>query len=136
MSRTELVDVSVRSGPDLPVWPGSRGFHVERSRSIDRGDDVNESFLACDVHSGTHIDAPLHFLRDGATVDEIPMETLVGPAYVVDLRGSDVVTPELLDDALNEVDIRRLLIRTGNSDLWEGSGGFVPSYSGADTVGG
>ena len=79
----KFMDISVPLSPDLPVWPGDTRVVLERYRALDKGDASNDSRLACSVHSGTHVDAPLHFIENGATVEQLPLDILIGPATVI-----------------------------------------------------
>ena len=76
------------------VYPGDPQPTFERVVTIDKGDEYNMSTLSMCVHNGTHIDAPFHFLNDGNTVEQIPLEYFVGTCYVVqrdgELTASDV----------------------------------------------
>ena len=69
------------------VYPGDPGPIAEKVVSIDAGDVYNMSTLSMCVHNGTHIDAPYHFLNDGNTVEQIPLEYFVGTCYVVQRDG-------------------------------------------------
>ena len=69
------------------VYPGDPKPTSERVVSIDKGDEYNMSTLSMCVHNGTHIDAPFHFLNDGNTVEQIPLEYFVGTCYVVQRYG-------------------------------------------------
>lgn len=112
----------------LPVWPGEPRVKIEKRESITAGDQANVSHLSCGVHTGTHVDAPLHFIPDGNAVDELPLEVLIGPARVVSLPDVATITPLELEQ-LNLPPIRRLLLRTRNSELWqEGVSEFKPDY--------
>ena len=102
----------------MPVWPGDPGIVLEQESSLAAGDPYNLSRLSCGVHTGTHIDAPLHFIQGGKAVDELPLEALVGPARVIHLLDVDEVTPQELEQANLPLDTRRLLLRTRNSELW------------------
>ncbi len=73
-TQPEIWDISVAVDSATPVWPGSSGAHLHRVRDIADGDPVNESDLKMNLHVGTHIDAPLHFLPDGKSVDELPVD--------------------------------------------------------------
>ena len=81
----KLYDVSVLISDELPVWPGDPGISVKRTSSLDRGDNANVTQINMGVHTGTHIDAPFHFEPDGKTIDELPIETLIGPCHVVEI---------------------------------------------------
>jgi len=113
-----LIDISVRLEPEMTTWPDSVGVRVERTKSFASGDDVNVTRLDMDVHSGTHVEAPLHFLEGGRAIEELPLHTFVGPAYVADLPDVDVIGAEELEDANIPQDTVRLLLRTRNSITW------------------
>ncbi len=85
---------------------------------MDKGDPYNLSRLDFNLHTGTHVDAPLHFLQNGTTVEKLPLEVLVGPCYVAHLPdAADITVDELIDLNLPS-GIERLLLRTRNSELW------------------
>jgi arylformamidase len=109
-----LIDISAGLGPDLPVWPTSVGWSVETTRDVRRGGSVTESLLRADVHSGTHVDAPLHHLANGFAVEGFPLEAFVGDVLVVDARGFAELPESLVDQVPSEA--RRVLFRTDNSD--------------------
>ncbi|TAK36829.1 MAG: cyclase family protein [Chloroflexota bacterium] len=102
----------------MPVWPGDPEIALELTSSLDAGDPYNLSHLSCGVHTGTHVDAPLHFIAGGGSVDQMPLEVLVGPAQVVHLLDVDAVTPYDLEQANLPPGTCRLLLRTRNSELW------------------
>ena len=121
-------DISLAIEPGLPTWPTSEGFRVRSSMRIAAGDSANVSVLEMDVHTGTHVESALHFLENGAPIDSIPVEQLVGPARVVHADG-EAVTAAALDALGIDADPPRLLIRTTNSDRWaRGWGQFDPVY--------
>jgi arylformamidase len=112
-----LYDISmpIRSGG--LIYPGDPEIRIEAHRSIASGDPANVSVLTLGSHSGTHVDAPSHFLESGGTVDELAVERLVGPAVVLNLLGD---TPEIGAAELVAHDLRgcrRVLLRTRNSAL-------------------
>lgn len=109
-----LVDVSVGLAPSLPVWPESPGIELTPFKSRAKGDPANASVLRTDVHCGTHVDAPRHFVDSGATIDQIDLGVLNGPTYVAQVGGARIGAAEL-DRAEVPSDVRRLLLRTSNS---------------------
>lgn len=124
-----IIDISLPLEPSLPIWPGSTGIAVERVLDIDRGDSVNNSHLSCDVHAGTHIDAPLHHLTGGAGVEQVYLTDLIGEAYVVELLHTEIITRETLEESSLPRNVQRLLIKTQNSHLWKSKESiFDPSY--------
>ncbi len=108
-------DISLPLDSDLPTWPGSPGVLSTWRTSIKHGDVANVTQLSMDVHSGTHVDAPCHFLEAGATVDELGLVPFVGSAVVVDTGAALEITAEVLDAASIPQDAERLLLRTANS---------------------
>jgi arylformamidase len=109
-----LIDVSVPIGPRLPIWPDNPPVEIARSESLDAGDGANVSKIMMGAHTGTHMDAPLHFFRDGHGVDTVPLEILVGTARVLDLTKVTSVTVDHLK--MHDVQIgERILLKTSNS---------------------
>jgi arylformamidase len=113
-----IIDISVPLKPDMPTWPDSVGLRLIRTMSLEAGDKANVSRLDCDVHMGTHVDAPWHFLNDGFTVDEMSLDVLIGPATVAYLPEASVITANELADLNLASGIQRLLLKTRNSGLW------------------
>jgi arylformamidase len=98
-----------------PVYPGDTRLKFEFVRSFTAGDNVTLSSYLMTAHAGTHVDAPLHFVSKGATIDQVPLTTLMGPARVIDCS-PDAVAIDVAE--LNKHDWRgakRLLFRTRNS---------------------
>ena len=108
-------DISVSLDENLPTWPGSPGVLIKLRMAIAQGDDANVTQLSIDVHSGTHVDAPRHFIDHGATVEEIGLDPFVGPAVVLDTGSAKEITASVLDAAGMPDETERLLLRTANS---------------------
>lgn len=127
-----FIDISVSLRPDLPVWPGDPAINLEPRSRIARSDPVNVTGIGIGTHTGTHIDAPWHFLDDGKALESIAIERLVGPCYVADLASvTDHITANDLDAAGIPDGTTRLLLTTTNSDLWRSSPSqFSESYIG------
>jgi arylformamidase len=115
---TAYFDISLTISPELPHWPGSPTPQLTRTRDMCCGDAINDSVLNCGVHTGTHVDAPIHFLADGADVTTLPLEVLIGPAMVAALPAVDAVTPADLEALNVPAGVERLLLRTRNSEGW------------------
>jgi len=126
----EIIDISLPVSPKMIVWPGSPEFHIEKIQSIEKGDPVNNSKIICDVHTGTHIDAPLHHIQGGNSIDKLSIEAMIGPTEVVDL--SDVSQIDLTDLKRLSLPegIHRILFRTRNSGYWETDNEFRTDYVG------
>ncbi len=131
-----MYDISVGVSPEIPVWPGDPPVVLERVKSMENGDEANISRIQSGVHVGTHIDAPIHFVEGGATVDAIPLKSLLGRAYVVDLRKADVLDAAALESARIPPRTRRLLFKTRNSELWtSGETSFQRDFVAVDASG-
>jgi arylformamidase len=133
----KIIDISVPLSPDTPIWPGNPDFILERVSNMDRGDHDNVSLLQCGVHTGTHVDAPNHFLNDQRTVDVLALDMLIGPALVIEVpEKEDLITEEVLDVASIPAGTSRLLLKTRNSKLWErGQKEFDPRFVGISAGG-
>jgi arylformamidase len=79
-----IFDVTAPLTSDTPVYPGDPSFRLEPVQSIAKGDPYNLGRLALGTQTGTHVEAPYHFLSDGATVDQLPLEILMGKVRVVE----------------------------------------------------
>ena len=115
----ELIDVTVPLRAGMVTYPGDPTVQTELHSSIGRGDVVNLTRLDFGVHSGTHVDAPSHFLDGERGVEALPLEALVGPAAVVYARAVERVLDRETLEELALPDVPRLLFRTSNSELWE-----------------
>jgi len=126
----EIYDISLPISPDLPIWPGDPKIILEEIISMDNGADANVSRLEAGVHIGTHVDAPHHFLNDGRTVENLSLDVLTGPAFVLHVDDSvDAITADILDAAPIPPATSRLLLRTKNSRLWTSDiRTFQPDY--------
>ena len=118
----KIYDISLPISPALPVWLGDPAIELKQVASMDEGEDANISHLSAGVHIGTHVDAPHHFLNDGRTVENLDLEILTGPAFVLHVDDdAEMVTAEILDAAPIPNATRRLLLRTSNAHLWTAS---------------
>ena len=114
----KIHDISLPISEELPVWPGDPRVTIVPLSHLERGDACTVSRVSLSVHSGTHVDAPAHFIKDGATVDSLDLETLIGPALVVDAGPASALTAEVLAELLIPETVERLLFRTLNSEIW------------------
>jgi len=112
---TEIIDISVPVGPRMITYTGDPTVTLERVVSIAGGGVVNLSRLDFGVHSGTHVDAPVHFIDGAATAETLPLDVLIGPARVLDLTGADRLDASVFDGVELE---ERVLLKTRNSELW------------------
>jgi arylformamidase len=122
----EVLDISLPVSGSMTAWPTGRPVAVQRV--VDEGGDApRNSEWTLDSHAGTHVDAPLHWLPGGASVDSIPLEACLGECTVVSAGRSGMV---LADDVPEAVLRRghRVLFRTPNSDSRLGADAFDPDF--------
>jgi arylformamidase len=112
-------DISVPVRPDMHIYPGDPAVKLERHESIVDGAEANVSKLELGVHSGTHVDAPLHFIDGAAGTESLALDVLIGPAVVVDATSIDGQLDEAGLMSLALPDAKRLLLKTSNSALWD-----------------
>jgi arylformamidase len=124
-----IYDISVPVHDELPVWPGEARVSLRRTARMDEGSASNVSHVSCGVHTGTHVDAPLHFVEGGAPIDRLDLDTLMGPAFVADLPGVQAIGPESLARLPMPRGTERLLLRTDNSALWATSRSFNENFA-------
>src|SRR5688572_2409370 len=116
----QIFDVSRALANDLAPWPGDTPFHFELKWKMAEGATVNVGAVQMGVHNGTHADAPFHFAPGAETIDQIPLETYLGSAVLVDLAPLFVTDParqitiaDIESCAVALESAPRLLLRTG-----------------------
>ena len=129
-------DVTLTISPSMPTWPGDDAVTIDRVASIKSGANSNVSRITMSVHTGTHVDAPDHFLDNGQMVDDLLVENLVGRAYVLYLPEVNVINAAVLETAEIPPRTRRILFKTKNSKIWErGEMGFQTDFVGISADG-
>lgn len=136
----KIYDISLPITDQMVVWPGDPQVTIRQVSSLAEGDSSNLSQIRMSVHTGTHVDAPRHFLQDGKTIGEMPLEKLLGKAVVTELPESvDVISERVLETALDPDlfnAVKKVLFKTRNSKLgllFQSS--FDESYVALDTSG-
>lgn len=116
----KIFDVSLTIREGMAVWPGENPVVLNRRTKIEEGAHANVSFLSLGAHTGTHVDAPFHFIADGSKVDEMPLEVLIGPAQVVEVPDVvKVINAEVLAGLKIADEPKRILFKTSNSHYWD-----------------
>ena len=111
-------DISLPISESLVVWPGDPPVRITQPLHLDRGDEATVSHLDMGAHTGTHVDAPAHFVLGGSGVDALDLNVLVGPALVVHALEADALSAEVLAALPIPPGTERVLFRTRNSELW------------------
>jgi arylformamidase len=111
----DWIDVSIPLHNGMVGWPGDCAFRRTLTHSMQGGASNNLSELLTSAHTGTHMDAPLHFVRDGLSIDSMPLEAVIGRARVIGIRDEEAIRPaELEPHSIAAGD--RILFRTRNSE--------------------
>jgi arylformamidase len=113
------IDISVPVRTNMAHWPGDPDVRIERTQSIARGAPCNVSKLTMSAHTGTHMDAALHFVPGGTPLDAMPLSATIGPARVLEIRAAEAVhVAELHGQRIRRGE--RVLLKTRNSArCWE-----------------
>lgn len=116
---TTIHDVTIAFSEAIPPFPGDPAPRIRRFMKMEDGDPCNVSFMEMCVHSGTHVDAPLHHIRDGAGIESLPLDVLLGPCRVIHVPDADAVTAAMLEAQEIPAETVRLIVRTRASELWD-----------------
>ena len=101
---------------DTVRWVTAPPFELEERRRMSKGDPNNSSALNMSGHSGTHIDAPFHFVAEGLTIDDLPLDRFIGPGLVFEVDAERYITKEHVE-SIKLDDATRVLFKTRNSEL-------------------
>jgi len=107
----KIIDISKKFF-SCDVYPGDPEPKSEQVCSIDKGDVCNLTSVSAGAHTGTHIDAPLHFIQGGETIENLPLEAFIGPCKVIKVP-SGVITGDYVDRFFPK-SCQRLLIKGGS----------------------
>lgn len=133
----EIIDITIPLSPRTPVWEGDKGITIKQDVFKGDASDFNISRVEMGVHAGTHIDSPFHLYNHGSTVDEIPLEVLIGPATVVEIPSDrTIINSEALLSNGFKPGVERLILKTCNTEYWtQDPYRFHKEYIGIDTEG-
>lgn len=116
-TRMKIFDISVALHKRIPVWPGDLPVKFEQCSFINRGDIANSTAIHSSLHLGTHVDAPRHLFDNGKSIEQIPLNVLIGPASVVALPEVNRIDADTLG-SVNWPAATRIIFKTRNSDFW------------------
>jgi arylformamidase len=126
-------DISVALSENTPTYPGDPGIEIEQWKSLAKGDSASVSFVHFGAHSGTHVDAPAHFIRGAAKLDSLPLEVLIGPAQLVEVPPDCMIIDRSLVTAKVNPGTERVLFKTRNSAFWgDHAAGFQTDFTHLD----
>lgn len=108
------IDISVPLKSGMVHWPSDPAVTIKRRKDMDHGDSCNVSHLSMGSHTGTHMDAPLHFLKSGKSLDQMPLSATIGEARVIEIKDPESIKPQEL--AAHKIRRgERILFKTKNS---------------------
>ena len=114
-----IYDLSVPISSELPSWPGDPAINIDNWSSLANGESANVSALCFSAHTGTHVDAPAHFLEGAKQVESLDLEVLIGEAQVIEVSDDTLMIDENFVAANCESEVKRVLFKTRNSSLWD-----------------
>ena len=123
----QWMDVSIPIRNGMVHWPHDPAVRISKKQDMDQGDACNVSHLSMGSHTGTHMDAPAHFIKNAEGIDQIPLDVLVGPARVIEIKAPFFICArELKFSKIKSGE--RLLFKTKNSsECWRTST-FVENF--------
>jgi arylformamidase len=121
------IDVSVPLKSGMVCWDDDGKPQIEQTLFMERGDLCNLSQLRMSAHTGTHMDAPRHFLRDGAPMGTLPLDAVIGRARVIEIHDPRAVRAAELAPARPQAG-ERVLFKTTNSALRWSSDDFQRDF--------
>jgi arylformamidase len=127
LTTTSWIDISVPLYTNMVHWPDDPAVQIERVTDLDQGDVATLSKVSMSVHSGTHMDAPAHFLKGGASIDKMPIEATIGRARVIEIQDIESIKPEELERHNIRI-AERILFKTRNSTRAWQSASFVKDF--------
>ncbi len=122
MDKEKIFDITVTITQTMPVFPGDAPVMIDTIRSIKKGDICNLTSIHLGSHTGTHLDAPAHFIAGGDPIDSIGFDRLICTASVIEVRGKrEIDVDELIKHPIRSGEA--VLFKTENSALW-----FIPQF--------
>jgi arylformamidase len=114
-----IYDVSIPLRAGMPTYAEEPGPRLEQLKQISRGDSANVTALSLGSHTGTHVDAPHHFLDGESTVEAMSLESLLGPVHVMEHAEARHISQADLEASSIPHKATRLLLKTPNSRFWD-----------------
>jgi arylformamidase len=126
----KIYDVSLPLSAATPTYPGDPGIEISQWLKLTDGDASNVSIIRFGAHSGTHVDAPAHFIEGGFKVEALPLRSLLGKAEVIEVPDQVRVIDENFIMSKFASGSQRVLFKTRNSSFWNDlTQGFRDDYT-------
>jgi arylformamidase len=130
-----IYDVSVPLSASTPTYPGDPGVEIKQWLALATGDPANVSVIHFGAHSGTHVDAPAHFIEGAPKVESLSLDILIGEAQVIEVPPQVSVIDGDFIAANCQPGTRRVLFKTRNSSFWnDNEKGFRSDYTYIDAT--
>ena len=113
-----IYDISVPIVHGMPIYPGDPDIQIQDWKALSKGDAANVSLLHFGAHTGTHVDAPAHFIEGALKVESLPLEILIGEAAVVEVTDNAQSIDQAFVNQHCPAGIARVLFKTRNSAFW------------------
>ena len=124
---SQWIDISIPLRNAMVTWPTQPPVRIERCDDMERGDICNQTILSMSAHTGTHMDAPLHFIRQGISIDKMPIDVTIGQARVIDIHDNESIKPEeLVPHHICRGE--RILFKTQNSQRSRQTNTFIEDF--------
>lgn len=121
MKNNKWADISITIKSGMVHWPSDTPVIIKRTKNMDAGDKDNVSFIKMCSHTGTHMDAPLHFIKNGKGLDQMPLDAAIGPSRVLAIRDKyRIEVKELKPFSIKSGE--RVIFKTKNSSCWKARG--------------
>ena len=123
-------DITVPITNDMPTYPGDPGVQITDWSSLAQGDPANVTRLNLGAHTGTHVDAPAHFIKGASPVESLSLDVLIGSAQVIEVpEGRGSIDKDFVSSQ-RESGVTRILFKTQNSSFWnDQSMGFRKDFT-------
>lgn len=132
----DIYDISLTIDESIPTWPDDKKPIIKKNLSLEEGEIANVTHIEMSAHTGTHVDAPCHFIKEGKSVESLPLDVLIGDALVIDCLQEDILTESFFQNAKIPDGTKRLLLKTKNSLQWEKKNpGFIKDYVAINATG-
>jgi arylformamidase len=124
-----IYDITVPLTNEMPTYPGDAGVEIRDWFSLANGDSANVTQLNFGAHTGTHVDAPAHFIEGAAKSETLPLEILIGKARVVEVLEAHLSIDKAFVAEHCEPPTSRVLFKTRNSSFWSESSKFREDFT-------
>jgi arylformamidase len=114
-----IIDITRMIHPGTAIWPGDKSVQLSRDSSISAGGSCNLSSISLGLHTGTHVDAPYHFVDSGVNLDNLDLSSFIGYVKIFDLKNINKCKTKKYIEALPIEENDIVFLKTSNSNISE-----------------